>query len=222
MTILASVGVVVGTLAVPAQAGVTEVAAGLSVAKTATVPLDGKCLRLPVAIQPPTGVTRWNVDLDVTNAATGYTYGLDDSAASYRLQHCAGLYGVGRFEWSATLEWSDSATDSEGSQTFTGSYTIGKAKRTGTLKISDRTPRFGQRVTFKVCVPGPRYVSYKLQGKVGKQTASRSFSSGATGCTTTKLKWPKYKRPVQYRLSIPGSETVKPYTGKWVTVRGHA
>lgn len=75
---------------------------------------------------------------------------------------------------------------------------------------------------FKVCIPGPRYVTYKLLVKAAGQTATKTYDSGSTGCDTRKLKWPKTKKPVKYQLHIGGSDIAKSSTGKWITVRGHA
>ncbi|WP_285619368.1 hypothetical protein [Kineosporia sp. NBRC 101677] len=205
-------------MALPAAAATAKV----TVPKSATVPLDGDCFDLPVKIQPPSGVDHWSVDVDVANAGSTFDYGDDDSAATAELQHCAGLDGVGRFTWSAKLEWGNFEQDTEGERTFSGSFTIHKAKRTGKLKISDTTPEYRQQVRFKTCVPGPRYVTYKLQVKASGKTASKTYSTGSTGCDTRKLKWPESRKPVKYRLHIPGDDTTKSFTGKWVTIRGHA
>ncbi len=228
MTLAGSAAVVGGTRAGPAQAASAAPAARAATAKvtvaaTGTAVLSGKCIQLPVRIQPPTGVSHWTVETEVADAlGSGFAFGDDDSPATSKLQHCPILDGVGKFHWKATMEWTDDSGESGGGQTFSGTFVIRKATRTGTLKISDTTPKYGQTVKFKVCIPGPRYVTYKLLVKASGQTATRTYDSGSTGCDTTKLKWPRTKKPVKYRLHIAGSDIAKAYDGKWVTVRGHA
>ena len=101
MTLAASAAVLVGTLAGPAQAATANVA----VAATGTAVLSGKCIQLPVRIQPPTGVSHWTVETEVADGlGSSFASGDDDSPASDNLQHCPILDGVGKFRWTATME----------------------------------------------------------------------------------------------------------------------
>jgi hypothetical protein len=218
VALLVAVGLTSGAAVQPAQAAAVSV----NIPKSASVPLDGDCFQLPVQIQPPADVDHWSLDIDVDNAGSGFEYGNDGRAAKGDLQHCPYVHGVGKFSWTAVMEWSDYDSGTDGQKSFAGTFTIHKATRTGKLKVSDTTPKFGQRVKFRTCIPGPRYVNYKLQVKSAGKTASKSYTTSSTGCDTRKLTWPKNKKAVKYRLSIPGDDVNKSFTSKWITVRGHA
>lgn len=224
VTVLASVAMAVGSLATPAQAAPAQAAAAnVKIPSSVTVPLGGNCFDIPVRIQPPSGTDDWTLETEVASSTVSdYAYGYNDRAATSQMLHCPGLDGVGKFSWKSTLTWSTDDGETERTSRFSGTYTVVKAKRTGKLTISDRTPRFGQKITLKMCIPGPRYVDYKFQMKVAGKTHTTTSTTGSKGCETVKLKWPRTKQAIKFRMQIPGDDVAKKYVGKWVTVRGHA
>ncbi|GAB6903524.1 hypothetical protein JCM9957A_66160 [Kineosporia succinea] len=222
---LASVGLAVGGVAGAGPVRAAD-ATGASVkVANGTAKLGGGCIQLRTTIRPPAGATSWDATTEVDETTgSGYSSGSTDAPATGTLQHCPTLEGVGRFHWTSTLTYRTGDSDTESTASFSGTYTIAKARRTGTLKISDRTPRYGQKVTFRTCIPGPRYVDYKLQVQVGKTKieTSPALTTGSRGCDSLSAVWPKSKLVPKYRLYVPGEDTINRYVGPWLTVRGHA
>ncbi|MFC7359234.1 hypothetical protein [Nocardioides astragali] len=156
--LLASALVASAVAAVPASAQAP------SALTTADGVLYQSCVRHPVsyAANPRSG--NWSLHLSTTRSdgSPGPFVSLsshlgDQSAGSTTLDFCgygdtAGVYAPGRYTLAATLSWVDPGGITHTEQLPSADFTMAKPQTRTTLTLSDRTPKPGQPIRFRVSV----------------------------------------------------------------------
>lgn len=101
----------------------------------------------------PAGTDSWTVEAvavgpDGTTAATDLVLGSGASAAGTGALEFCGTEQAGVYELRTAVVHRDVETATEGSETSVASFTMRTPRSRSTLTVSDRTPRFNQRVRF--------------------------------------------------------------------------